>query len=224
MRKKSRKIDVIVPASIILVVLLLDQITKIYVKTHFYYGESFEITDWFYLSFIENKGMAFGTQLLPKSLLTLFRLFFAFFLIWYLHIMQITRHKFFYLCSVALIIAGAFGNICDNVFYGKLFTSSSMYEVAQMTCFEADSAPWFYGKVVDMLYFPLFQFNWPEFLPFIGGDNFIFFSPVFNVADAAVSCGTIILLLFYSKSLIESFRIMGMILKSKRRKLLHMKQ
>ena len=218
MKKRSKKIDVILLTSIVLVMLLFDQITKIYVKTHFYYGESREITDWFYLAFIENNGMAFGTQILPKSLLTIIRLSFAFYLIWYLYIMHITKHKFWYLCSVALIIAGAFGNICDNIFYGKLFTSSGMYEVSQMTFFEADSSPWFYGKVVDMLYFPLLEFDWPMFLPFIGGEHFIFFSPIFNVADAAVSCGTIILLLFYPKTLVSSFRLIALITKHKLRK------
>lgn len=215
MKKKSNKTYTILTVIIVLVALIIDQVTKMYVKTHFYYGESVEITNWFHLSFIENNGMSFGMQILPKSLLTLFRLVLAFFLIWYLHIMILTKHKLFYLCSVALIIAGAFGNICDNIFYGKLFTPSSFYEVSQMTFFEADSAPWFYGKVVDMLYFPLLEFDWPEFLPFIGGNHFIFFSPIFNVADAAVSCGTIALLLFYPKSLINSFRIIALVLKKK---------
>lgn len=207
MKKRNKRKDVIFLASIILVVLFVDQLTKIYVKTHFYYGESVQITNWFYLTFIENNGMAFGTQILPKSLLTLFRLFFSFYVLWYLYIMLLTKHKPIFLCCVALVVSGGFGNLCDNIFYGKLFTSSTFYKVSEITPFMADSAPWFYGKVVDMLSFPLFHYYWPEFLPFIGGKQDVFFSPIFNVADAAVSCGAIVLLIWYPKTLFNSLRI-----------------
>ena len=187
---------------IILTILVIDQIFKIWVKTHFYLGESVEITPWFFLHFIENNGMAFGMELGSKYILTLFRITIVGLLIWYLS--KICSKPAFsrgYIVCLAAIIAGAAGNIIDCLFYGLIFNNPMPPEVA--TLFPADGgyAPVLLGRVVDMLYFPLFSFVWPDWMPFVGGQHFLFFQPVFNIADAAISVGIIVLILFYSKYL-----------------------
>ena len=186
--------------AIILLILLIDQIVKIWVKTHFFIGESVEVTPWFYIHFIENNGMAFGMELGSKYLLTLFRIVVVSGLLYYLFkIRNNETFPFGYIICISAIIAGAAGNILDCLFYGLIFNNPLPPEAASLFPSDGGYAPLMLGRVVDMLYFPLFSFVWPEWVPFVGGDSFLFFQPVFNVADAAISVGIIVLILFYSK-------------------------
>ncbi len=189
-----------------LLVVILDQVLKIWVKTSFYLGEEREITSWFKLSFIENNGMAFGWQFGSKLFLTIFRILFVGAIIYYLiKLRNSTGIKFGYLVCVALVLAGAIGNIIDCMFYGIIFNNPMPPEVATIFPAGGGYASFLHGRVVDMLSFPLFNFDWPDWLPLIGGEHFEFFKPIFNLADAAISCGIIAILLFYSKQLGYSF-------------------
>ncbi|MDE5572252.1 MAG: lipoprotein signal peptidase [Muribaculaceae bacterium] len=189
---------------IILSVILVDQIVKIYIKTHFYLGESVEVASWFKILFIENNGMAFGMELGSKIFLTLLRIVVVGLVIYYVcHIKNNPKLKTGYLISLSLIISGAAGNIIDSMFYGIIFNDPIPPTIAEMFPEDGGYAPFLYGRVVDMLYFPLFSFNWPDWIPFIGGDLFIFFQPVFNIADAAITVGILMLILFYSSQLTE---------------------
>lgn len=184
---------------IVAVALIIDQIIKLAVKFNMRLYESIHVTDWFYIYFTENPGMAFGMEIFGKLFLTLFRIVAIVCFVYY--ILKI-RGKGFprgYLVCVALIIAGAAGNLVDSIFYGPLFSESTPYAVSQMVPWGEGYAPFLKGKVVDMFYFPLVEWNWPEWLPFVGGEHFIFFSPIFNFADACISCGVIAVLLFYSQ-------------------------
>ncbi len=187
---------------VILLVVILDQILKIWVKTGFYLGEDYRIFDWFQLVFVQNNGMAFGMEMGSKLFLTLFRIVAVGVLIW---IIARLRNRPWVSCGfmvcIALITAGAAGNIIDCVFYGLIFNNPMPPEVAVMFPKGGGYAPVFHGMVVDMFYFPLFSFNWPEWVPWVGGENFLFFQPVFNLADAAISVGMIVLILFYGKQL-----------------------
>ena len=180
---------------IILSVLVIDQIIKILVKTNMTLGESIDVTSWFKILFVENNGMAFGMEIIGKLFLSLFRIAAIGFFIWYL--VRIINKGFptGYIVTVAFVIAGAAGNLLDCMFYGLFFTESTPFEEAAFTSMGSGYAPFLYGKVVDMFYFPLW--TWPEWMPLVGGD--IFFSPVFNFADSCITCGVISLLLFYTK-------------------------
>lgn len=187
---------------VILILILTDQVVKIWIKTHFYLGEDYPVTSWFKIDFIENNGMAFGMEMGSKLFLTLFRIVAVGLLIWYLSI--ICRKKEFskaYVVCVSLVLAGAAGNIFDCVFYGVIFNNPMPPEVAVMFPPGGGYAPLFHGRVVDMLYFPLFSFNWPQWIPFIGGDHFLFFQPVFNIADSAITVGMLVIIIFMSKYL-----------------------
>lgn len=187
-------------AIIIIVTVILDQILKIWVKTSFYLGEDMPIFSWFHLLFIENNGMAFGMTIGSKLALTLFRIAAVSLLIWYIvKIYRIKGVPMGYLVCLALVTAGAAGNIFDCVFYGLIFNNPMPPQVATLFPEAGGYAPVFMGKVVDMLFFPLFSFTWPSWVPFVGGDNFLFFQPVFNFADAAISCGIIALFIFYHR-------------------------
>ena len=186
---------------IILCVIVADQLLKIWVKTHFYLGETMEITSWFKLHFIENNGMAFGWEFGSKLLLTLFRIVLTLLLLIYLwRIRHATSLKTGYVACVALITAGALGNIIDCTLYGLIFNNPAPPAVASLFPTGGGYGTFLHGRVVDMLYFPLFSWYWPDWLPFIGGERFEFFQPVFNIADAAISVGVIALILFYRKS------------------------
>lgn len=185
-------------ALIILIVVLLDQALKIWIKTSFYLGEDLEIFSWFHLLFIENNGMAFGMTIGSKLLLTLFRIVAVSFLIWYIaRIRSIRTVPAGYIVCLALITAGAAGNIFDCVFYGVIFDNPAPPQVATLFPAAGGYAPLLMGKVVDMLFFPLFSFTWPDWMPWVGGEHFLFFQPVFNLADAAISVGIFILVIFY---------------------------
>lgn len=189
-----------------ILVVVLDQILKIWVKTSFYLGQEREITSWFRLCFIENNGMAFGWQLGSKIFLTLFRVAFVGVLVYYLvKLKNSPGIKMGYLLCVSLVIAGALGNIIDCMFYGLIFNDPMPTAVATMFPEGGGYAPFLQGRVVDMLSFPLFSFNWPDWVPVVGGEHFEFFKPIFNLADAAISCGIIAVILFYSKQLAYSF-------------------
>lgn len=205
--------------SIILLTLILDQVIKIIVKTNFYYGESVCVTDWFYFTFVENMGMAFGMQVMPKVVQTMMRLVFSGFILWYIILLVKANFKNSYIICVSLIFAGAIGNVLDSIFYGVIFSESTYTDVATFVPVGEGYADWFYGKVVDMFYFPLLEFDWPSWMPFIGGKHFIFFSPVFNFADAAISGGTIALLIFYPKMFGESFLVFKKTVASERKDL-----
>lgn len=185
---------------VIIAVIIIDQAMKIWVKTSFYLGEDLEIASWFHLYFIENNGMAFGMEIGSKLLLTLVRIIAVGFLIWYIcRIKNRGYIKAGYIACLALITAGAAGNIIDCVFYGEIFNNPVPPEVATMFPEGGGYGTWLHGRVVDMLYFPLFSFYWPDWMPWVGGEYFTFFQPVFNFADAAITVGMIILILFYSK-------------------------
>lgn len=185
----------------IALVLIIDQVVKIYVKTHMYIGEAIRVTDWFYIAFIENNGMAFGMEIGSKLFLSLFRIVAVAVLVWILIRVKNKPHMptGFMVC-LALIIAGAAGNIIDSLFYGLLFNDPLPPAVASFVSGEG-YAGLFYGRVVDMLYFPLFSFYWPDWIPWIGGERFEFFRPVFNIADSAISVGVVCMILFYHRCL-----------------------
>lgn len=186
--------------AIISLVIILDQVVKIWVKTHFYLGEDYRITSWFHLYFIENNGMAFGMEIGSKLLLTLFRIVAVAALCWYIvKIKDRADVKKGFIVCLSLILAGAAGNIIDCVFYGVVFNNPLPPQVAEFLPASGGYASLLHGLVVDMLYFPLFSFNWPDWVPFVGGEHFLFFQPVFNIADAAITVGIIALILFFSK-------------------------
>ena len=179
-------------------IIVIDQIVKIWIKTHFYLNEDYEVFPWFHIHFIQNNGMAFGMELFSKYALTFFRLGLFGFLVWYImRLCKAARVPYGYLVSVSLIAAGAFGNIVDCVIYGEIFTNPYPPEVASFVPWGEGYGSIFQGLVVDMFYFPLFSFYWPDWMPFVGGRLFSFFDPVFNVADAAISVGMLSLLIFY---------------------------
>ncbi len=190
---------------VIFSVLIVDQVIKVLVKTNMYWHESIHVADWFQIYFTENNGMAFGMEIFGKMFLTSFRIIAVCFLTWYLVRIIKRGFKMGYIICISLILTGALGNIVDSVFYGVIFNESTSYQIASFMPAEGGYSSLFHGKVVDMFYFPIIDTNWPEWMPFVGGQHFIFFSPIFNFADAAISCGIIALLLFYSKHLNESY-------------------
>ena len=183
----------------VLLVLIIDQIIKVWVKTTMYWHESIRIADWFHIYFTENPGMAFGIEIVGKFFLTSFRIVAVGFIAWFLYKFIKRGLKPGFIFCISLILAGALGNIIDSVLYGVIFNESTYSQVASFMPEGGGYAPLFYGKVVDMFYFPIIDTFWPNWMPLVGGDRFIFFSPIFNFADAAISCGMISLLLFYGK-------------------------
>lgn len=186
---------------IIFSVLIVDQIIKILVKTNMYWHDSIKITDWFYIYFTENIGMAFGMEIFGKFFLTSFRIVAIAFIGWCIYRMVKQRLKTGFIACVSLIEAGALGNTIDSIFYGVIFDESTTSHVATFMPEGGGYSTWFYGKVVDMFYFPIIETNWPGWMPFVGGEHFVFFSPIFNFADASISCGIFALMIFYSKYL-----------------------
>lgn len=187
---------------IIFAAIVIDQIIKIEVKSNMRLHESIRITDWFYILFIENNGMAYGMTFINKLVLSIFRIVAVGVLAVYIsRLVKKDNVRFGYLVCLALVTAGAAGNIFDSMFYGLVYSESTPYEVSSFVGWGNGYAPFLMGKVVDMFYFPLIETDLPQWLPIWGGDHFIFFSPIFNFADSCISVGVVILLLFFRKEL-----------------------
>lgn len=186
---------------LVIAILLIDQVIKIWVKTNMELHESIRVTDWFFISFIENNGMAWGMQIGSKLALSLFRVVAIGFLSYYIRLEASKRARWGYIVCLSMVLAGAAGNLIDCMFYGLGFDASTPHHVSQWVGLGNGYAGFLMGKVVDMFYFPLIQATWPKWLPFWGGEDFVFFSPVFNFADSCISVGVIALLLFYRKEL-----------------------
>ena len=186
---------------IVVAILLIDQVIKIWVKTSMTLHESIHMFDWFYITFIENIGMAFGMQLGSKIVLSLFRIVAITALTYYIWLEVRRKARTGYIVCLAMVLAGAAGNLIDCLFYGLIFNESSPYYVSYFVPFGTGYAPFLMGKVVDMFYFPIIETEWPMWMPFVGGEHFVFFSPVFNFADASISVSFVLLLLFYREEL-----------------------
>lgn len=186
---------------VIFMILVVDQIVKIYIKTHFYLGEEIRVFNWFIIHFTENNGMAFGMEFggsIGKYFLSLFRIVAVAvigYYIWKLSKDNITPKGV--IVGFAMILAGAFGNIIDSLFYGILFNESTYFQVATLVPWGEGYSSFLQGKVVDMLWFPMIEGHYPDWL--FGGKPFLFFSPVFNIADSSITCGIFYMLLFQRK-------------------------
>lgn len=186
---------------IVVALLAIDQIIKIWVKTHMCLHESIEITPWFYINFIENNGMAYGMTFINKIVLSLFRIVAVTVIGYYIWLQVKEKARRGYIICLAMVMAGAAGNIFDSMFYGTCFTQSTPFEPSYLVPWGEGYAPFLKGKVVDMFYFPLIETTLPDWLPVWGGQPYVFFSPVFNFADACISVGVVLLLLFFRKEL-----------------------
>lgn len=184
-------------------IIVVDQVIKIWVKTHMTLHEQIEILSWFKIVFIENNGMAYGMEIGSKLILSLFRIG-AIGVLGYYLVGQIRKQaRWGYIVCLVMVIAGAAGNIIDSMFYGLVFNGSSEFYTSYFVPFGTGYAPFLMGKVVDMFYFPLIVTTWPDWVPMVGGHPYVFFSPIFNFADASISVGVVLLLLFYRKEIGE---------------------
>ncbi|MFV0187707.1 lipoprotein signal peptidase [Empedobacter falsenii] len=197
---------------ITILVLIIDQISKFYVKTHFFLGEDVDVLGWFKIAFVENPGMAYGMHFggeTGKILLSLLRIVLIGMIIYYINAWAKKLNNNFFIIPIALVLAGAIGNVIDGIFYGVIFDKGTTYNdmfqdwvgyqgVAQANF--AGYSSWFTGCVVDMLYFPIVEFDWPTWIPIIGGQHYKFFQPVFNIADSAIFIGGLSLFLFRKKA------------------------
>ncbi|MBQ6751273.1 MAG: lipoprotein signal peptidase [Bacteroidaceae bacterium] len=208
MRRKNKHLLSII---LFMAVLVIDQIIKVNVKTGMYLGERIEITSWFSLVFVENNGMAFGWELWGgKLFLTLFRIVAVCLIGWFIYREIQHRRPTGYIVCLTLIAAGAAGNIIDCLFYGLIFNNPPFPQVAELQPWGYGYGEFLYGKVVDMFYFPLIEWDMPTWMPIYSGEHCVFFSPIFNFADAAISCGIVALLLFYHQ-LVSQIQIQGLI-------------
>jgi signal peptidase II len=205
--------------AVIFAVLLVDQLSKIWVKTHMELGKAIDVLDWFKIYFVENNGMAFGIEAGGKLFLSLFRIIAVVFIIIYLSRLIKQNYGAGFIACVALILAGASGNIIDSVFYGVIFDASYPGHVASFVPWGEGYASLLHGRVVDMLYFPMVSGTYPDWIPFLGGGEFLFFRFIFNIADSAITVGVILILLFYRRTL--SYSLLS---KSEREKLEKEKQ
>ena len=187
---------------LIIAILLIDQFIKIWVKTHMELHESIRVTNWFYIAFIENNGMAYGMQIGSKLLLSLFRVVAIGALGYYIWLQsKKTNVRWGYIVCLSMILAGAAGNLIDCMFYGLCFDASTVGHVSQYVGLGNGYESFLMGWVVDMFYFPLIVTTYPDWFPVCGGEDFIFFSPVFNFADSSISVGVVALLLFFRKEI-----------------------
>lgn len=188
---------------IVVVILLVDQTIKIWVKTHMTLHEQIEILSWFKIVFIENNGMAYGMEIGSKLVLSLFRVIAISILGYYIWLQAQKKVRWGYIVCLSMVLAGAAGNIFDSAFYGLIFNTSSEHYTSYFVPFGTGYAPFLMGKVVDMFYFPIIHTYWPEWVPMVGGRPYVFFSPIFNFADSAITVGVVFLLLFYRKEIGE---------------------
>ena len=192
-----------VAALIVLSILIIDQIIKIWVKTHMTLHEQIEIFSWFKIVFIENNGMAYGMEIGSKLVLSLFRVVAVSVLGYYIAQQVRKQARYGYIICLSMVMAGAAGNIFDSMFYGLIFNASSESYTSYFVPFGTGYAPFLMGKVVDMFYFPLIVTTWPDWVPMFGGQPYVFFSPIFNFADASISVSVVLVLLFYRKEISE---------------------
>ena len=198
----TQKTKYILATTIFIAVLVIDQIIKVNVKTGMFLGQRIEITSWFSLVFVENNGMAFGWELFGgKLFLTLFRIIAVGGIGWFIFNQIKHRKPIGYIICLTLIAAGAAGNIIDCLFYGLIFNNPPYPQVAEFQPWGYGYGEFLYGRVVDMFYFPLVEWDMPQWMPLYSGQHCVFFSPIFNFADAAISCGIIAILLFYHKQI-----------------------
>ena len=200
--------------AVVFLVLLVDQLSKIWVKTHMALYDAIQITDWFQIYFVENNGMAFGIEAGGKLFLSLFRIVAVILIIIYIGRLVRENYKTGFIVCITLVLAGAAGNIVDSVLYGVIFEASYPGHVASLVPWGQGYSSLLHGKVVDMLYFPLISGHYPDWIPVVGGQEFLFFRFIFNLADSAITIGVILILLFYRKTL--SYSLMS---KSERDKL-----
>lgn len=187
---------------LIIAILLIDQFIKVWVKTHMELHESIRVTNWFYIAFIENNGMAYGMQIGSKLLLSLFRVVAIGALGYYIWLQTRKPNvRWGYIVCLSMILAGAAGNLIDCMFYGLCFDVSTVGHVSQFVGIGNGYESFLMGRVVDMFYFPLIVTTYPDWFPIYGGEDFIFFSPVFNFADSSISVGVVALLLFFRKEI-----------------------
>lgn len=194
----NKKLRVTLVIGVLILLLIIDQVIKFYIKTTMALGDYHKIADWFYILFTENNGMAFGWEFIPKSALTLFRLVTSIGIGCLVFRTALRRYSMGLVICLTLILAGAVGNILDSLFYGLIFSHS----YGQVATFLPDAGGYgtlLQGRVVDMFYFPIINTTWPQWIPILGGQPFVFFQPIFNFADACISVGVIVLVLFYAK-------------------------
>lgn len=196
----------VVAVLVIVLVLVLDQVSKVWVKTNMALYDSIEITKWFKIYFVENNGMAFGIEAIGKLFLSIFRIIAVTFIGIYLVKVIKKGYKIGFIICISMVLAGAFGNIVDSVFYGEIFTASYPGHVAHIVPIGEGYSSWLHGKVVDMLYFPIIETTLPSWVPFWGGTEMLFFRFIFNLADASISVGVALLLLFYRRTLSHSLQ------------------
>jgi signal peptidase II len=188
---------------LIVIILIIDQVIKIWVKTQMTLGESIPVFgDWFLIKFVENPGMAFGIDIpgrFGKLSLSLFRLIAIIGITWYVRTLIIKKmHPGLIIC-LSFVLAGAIGNMIDSAFYGMIFNESNYFVPAKIFPEEGGYASFLHGRVVDMLYFPIFEGTYPGWFPFIGGNEFTFFRPIFNISDTSITIGVLAILLFQKR-------------------------
>jgi signal peptidase II len=185
---------------IVTLILIVDQALKFWIKTTMSLGEEINVMgNWFIIHFTENPGMAFGLQFsgnYGKLILSIFRIVAIIGIIYYLYIITRKKVKTGLIVSLSFVLAGAAGNMIDSAFYGMIFSSSNYFEVARFMPVEGGYGTFLHGRVVDMFYFPIFQGIYPSWVPFVGGTDYIFFRPVFNIADSSITIGVLLMIIF----------------------------